>query len=131
MKRLIKLIAGLLIGPGAALAQQAVDAAGVKAAQAAGGILLDVRRPGELTKSGLVRGARHADFTSPEFAQRLAALQLDKAQPVVVYCHSGGRAQLVAQQLQQQGYQVRWFDGMLSELKAAGVPFEPWTGAAK
>lgn len=128
---MISVAVGLVMLSGVALAQPTVDAAGVKAAQAASGILLDVRRPGELTKSGLVRGARHADFTSPEFAQRLAALQLDKAQPVVVYCHSGGRAQLVAQQLQQQGYQVRWFDGMLSELKAAGVPFEPWTGAAK
>ncbi len=121
----------LLMLSGAALAQPTVDAAGVKAAQAAGSILLDVRRPGELTKSGLVKGAQHADMTSPEFAQRLSALQLDKAKPVVVYCHSGGRAQLVAQKLQQQGYQVRWFDGMLSELKAAGVPFEPWSGAPK
>lgn len=112
-----------------------VDAAAFKqlAAQqgAAAPLVLDVRRPGELTRSGLVRGARHADFTSPDYAAALAALLPPPGRPVLIYCHSGGRAQLAAQALAAQGYTVRWFDGMLSELKAAGVPFDVWTGPSR
>lgn len=116
-------------------AQTAIGAEAFKqwAARAASGqaVLLDVRRPGELTKSGLVAGARHADFTSPDYANTLAALLPNSSTPLVIYCHSGGRARLAAEALQAKGYTVHWFDGMLSELQSAGVRFETWKGPAK
>lgn len=125
------LLAALLLSATVASAQMAVNATEFARLVAEGkGKTLDVRRPGELTKSGIVSGAQHLDFTSPEFQQGLGTL--DPKQPLYIYCHSGGRAKLTAEQLQQKGFaRVIYFDGMLSELIAAKVPFVPWTGPSK
>ncbi|MGB1558224.1 MAG: rhodanese-like domain-containing protein, partial [Oceanococcaceae bacterium] len=56
----------------------------------------------------------------------LAALALDPAQPVLLYCRSGGRAEKAGQWLQQMGHtQVRVLrPGGFAELKASGLPTE-------
>lgn len=125
------LLVALLLSATAVSAQTAVNATEFARLVAEGkGKVLDVRRPGELAKSGIVRGAQHLDFTSPEFQKGLATL--DPAQPLYIYCHSGGRSLLTAEQLQKRGFtRVIYFDGMLSELKAANIPFVPWTGPSK
>ena len=66
-----------------------------------GTLLLDVRRPDEFA-AGHLPGAVNLDVTSPEFAQRVAAL--DKAQPTYVYCRSGARSATAAAQLTGAGF---------------------------
>lgn len=86
----------------------AVDPAGARAAApshreviARGGVLLDVRTPGEFA-SGHVAGA--LNIPVDELARRAAELPADK--PVVIYCRSGRRSAVAAELLRAQGRSV-------------------------
>jgi predicted CxxxxCH...CXXCH cytochrome family protein len=65
-----------------------------------GALLLDVRTPGEFD-SGHVHGAVNIPVQS--LAQRLGELP-STDQPIVVYCHSGGRSASAASMLRQAGW---------------------------
>lgn len=64
-------------------------------------VLLDVRRREEFAQ-GHLRGARHLEVTSPDFAQRVA--NLDSTRPTYVYCRSGARSANAAKQLKAAGF---------------------------
>ena len=64
-------------------------------------VLLDVRRREEFAQ-GHLRGARHLEVTSPDFAQRVA--NLDSTRPTYVYCRSGARSATAATQLKAAGF---------------------------
>lgn len=67
---------------------------------AQGAQLLDVRNAAELTQ-GMLPNARHIPMhLIPLHANEL----LDKPQPLVVYCHMGGRSAQVCHWLAQQGH---------------------------
>lgn len=68
---------------------------------ARGGVLLDVRTPGEFA-DGHVAGA--LNIPVDELARRAAELPADK--PVVVYCRSGRRSAIAAELLSAQGRTV-------------------------
>ena len=51
--------------------------------------VLDVRTPEEFA-AGHIAGAKNIDFTDPNFAKNLAAL--DKTKPYLVHCAGGGRS---------------------------------------
>ena len=63
-------------------------------------ILLDVRTPGEFVERHLA-GALNIDNNGPDFNSRIG--NLDKTQPVYVYCLSGGRSAAAAPTLNDKG----------------------------
>lgn len=63
--------------------------------------LIDVRTPAEFG-DGHLPNATNINSQSPDFAQSLS--QLDKSQPVYVYCMSGGRSKGAVAKLHELGY---------------------------
>ena len=97
-------------------------------ASTAGGVILDVREPGEV-QAGRVGG----DFihiprgllepkACAESGMGEPALLAARAKPVMVLCASGGRAALAAVTLKELGYDARIIDGGFNGWKAAGLP---------
>ncbi len=85
-------------------------------------VVLDVRTSGEIAK-GMIAGARHMDYNSPDFRQQAASLPKDK--PVLVYCLSGGRSKAAADYLRRQGYaEVTELQGGILQWKAANLALE-------
>jgi rhodanese-related sulfurtransferase len=64
-------------------------------------ILLDVRTPQEFAE-GHLSGARNLDFSSEGFAAALTGM--DKSVAYMVYCKSGRRSAMAAEQMQEAGF---------------------------
>jgi len=99
-------------------------------AQPCAGVLIDVREPFEF-EAGHLAGAINIPRGVLEFqvdghpvvANAGSAAASHKAQPVVVYCRTGGRSALAALSLQQMGYtDVRSIAGGIAGWTAAGLP---------
>jgi rhodanese-related sulfurtransferase len=87
-----------------------------------GGILLDVRTPGE-TARARIAGASLVDLTDPRFEQRISLMQKNK--PVFIYCASGSRSAAAARILQRQGFgQIYDLGPGLMGWMRAGLPVE-------
>ena len=85
-------------------------------------ILLDVRTPGEFGERHLA-GALNIDYNGADFDARIE--KLDKAQPVYVYCLSGGRSAAAAQTLTEIGFtKVFEMNGGISRWIAENHPVE-------
>ena len=65
-------------------------------------VILDVRTPGEFDE-GHIPNAINIDIKDPKFKAK--AGELDKSQPVLVYCKSGRRSLAAAAILEQEGFQ--------------------------
>jgi len=63
--------------------------------------VVDVRTPQEVAQ-GAIDGATNIDFRAADFNDQIAAL--DKEQPILVYCKSGGRSGKTADLLVKQGF---------------------------
>lgn len=102
---------------------QTVDVSAAAALVRSGVTVVDVRSAEEW-QEGHLQVARWSPIDRGE--EGLAALELDPAQPVLLYCRSGGRAEKAGQWLQQMGHtQVRVLrPGGFAELKASGLPTE-------
>ena len=88
-----------------------------------GSVTIDVRTPAEYA-TGHVDGAINLDVESGDFASGIAALP--KETTYNVYCRSGRRSALAAEQLADAGFaSVVNLDGGLADLQAAGVPVVP------
>ncbi|HEU0244031.1 MAG TPA: rhodanese-like domain-containing protein [Candidatus Limnocylindrales bacterium] len=81
--------------------------------------VLDVRTPAEFA-AGHVAGARNLDVEAPGFAAQLGAL--DPAGAYLVYCHSGRRSALAAEQMAKAGFGDIVDGGAMADLVAAGAP---------
>jgi phage shock protein E len=82
--------------------------------------LLDVRTSEEFAE-GHVPGAKNVPVR--ELDGRLADIPKDR--PVVVYCHSGGRAKLASNLLRERGYtNVVEMTGSMMAWEAAQLPVE-------
>ena len=77
--------------------------------------LVDVRTAEEYAEGHIV-GAINIDVQSPDFAEKISVL--DKNRKVAVYCRSGRRSKMAAEQLTAAGYKVIDLDG--------GI--QSWTG---
>lgn len=66
------------------------------------GVLIDLRTPEEIKKTGIIKGAVEMDFLSAEFESKLD--KLDKKQTYYVYCAGGGRSAECAQQMIDKGF---------------------------
>ena len=90
--------------------------------EAQGGLLLDVRTPGEVAR-GKLAGASVLDFNGPKFEQKLSLIARDK--PVFVYCASGNRSGQAAALMTKLGFtKVYNLAGGIGAWKAGGLPVE-------
>ena len=71
------------------------------AVEKSGAVLLDVRTPGEYA-AGHLSKAINIDMEAADFAQRLAAL--DKSAGYALYCRTGHRSGLAAEQMRAAGF---------------------------
>jgi phage shock protein E len=81
--------------------QHLTPAAFAEAARQQGTILVDVRTTEEYA-AGHIEGARNIDVEAADFAQRIAAL--DKSASYALYCKSGHRSGIAAQQMLAAGF---------------------------
>jgi len=84
------------------------------------GILLDVRSPDE-TRDGIIEGATTMDFYEDDFKNRI--MELDRDQPVYIYCASGNRSGQTAKMLKDAGFEeVYNLEGGITEWEESGKP---------
>jgi len=92
-------------------------------------LLVDVRDPSEVEKTGKLKGAVNVsrgmlEFRAdPESPYHDARFSKDKS--VILYCASGGRSALSGQALQQLGYTKVHNLGSFKDGTDAGLPTEP------
>ena len=92
--------------------------------------LLDVRTASEYRNGHLISAMQANWNNEPEFAERIAAL--NKQQPVLVYCASGGRSKAAATWLAKNGFtDIREMQGGFSAWKRMDKPFESITNAVQ
>ena len=98
-----------------------VDVETAVAAVRGGMTVVDVRSDGEWS-AGHLQGARHLPLSTLELA--LPASDLDRGQPVLLHCASGGRAARANRQFTAAGFtDVRVLrPGGYNELSEAGLP---------
>ena len=83
-------------------------------------LVLDVRTPGEVAE-GKIEGATVIDFQGATFSSVID--QLDKEQPVLVYCAVGGRSGNTMALMKSKGFkEVYNLDGGIKAWNAAGKP---------
>ena len=82
--------------------------------------LLDVRTPDEWLEGTIAR-AILINYHSNDFKEKIKAL--NKEQPIVVYCATGGRSMKASKIIVEAGYQkVYNLDGGISEWKQKNYP---------
>jgi len=75
-----------------------------------GGLLIDIRRPDEWQKTGVIRGSKtitlfdRSGKVQPDFFQKLKQAAPDPRRPVAVICRTGNRSRAGSQILKQLGY---------------------------
>lgn len=79
-------------------------------------LLLDIREPEELLKDETIPGSTHIPmgkiFTS------VADGTISKEKPIVVFCRSGKRANIVEQELSAMGFDIQALEGGLQKLRS-------------
>jgi rhodanese-related sulfurtransferase len=83
--------------------------------------VIDVRTPAEFEQAHVV-GAINIDVEAPDFAERIA--ELDPETPYLLYCRTGRRSALAAQQMSEAGFTDLADAGGLVDLARAGAPVE-------
>ncbi|MBZ0206182.1 MAG: thioredoxin fold domain-containing protein [Flavobacteriales bacterium] len=90
--------------------------------------LLDVRTPQEFANGHLAH-ALNWDWNNREFKKQVA--QLDKTEPLLVYCLSGGRSGAAMKALERNGFQeVYELKGGIMKWRSAGLPETTGTATA-
>ena len=82
--------------------------------------LLDVRTPAEYAQ-GHLAGSVNVDVQSPDFLDRVRAMDLPGDGPVYLYCRSGNRSGTAAGLLRQLGHAGALNVGGFEALAAAGA----------
>ena len=92
-------------------------------------LLVDVRDPSEVEKTGKLKGAVNVSRGMLEFRADPESPYHDpdfsKDKSVILYCASGGRSALSGQALQQLGYAKVHNLGAFKDAAEAGFPTEP------
>ena len=84
-------------------------------------VVIDVRTPAEYA-AGHVAGALNIDVEGQDFAASIE--ELDKDASYLVYCRSGRRSAIAAEQMADAGFTDIADAGGLAELAEAGAPLE-------
>jgi sulfur-carrier protein adenylyltransferase/sulfurtransferase len=74
-------------------------------------VILDVREPHEIAIAALPKTERTVQIPLGQLPARVGELNQYKGEEIVVYCRSGGRSQMAANFLQQNGFQARNLTG--------------------
>ncbi len=86
-------------------------------------VLVDVRTDAEVA-GGMIPGAIQIDIQGTDLDQRID--NLDKTQPVFVYCAMGARSSAMASMLSQKGFtKIYNAESGINAWKAAGFPIAP------
>jgi rhodanese-related sulfurtransferase len=92
-------------------------------------LIVDVRDPSEVEKSGKIKGAVNVSRGMLEFRADPESQYHDPAfqqgKTVLTYCASGGRSALAGQTLKEMGYRTVYNIGGFKELADAGLETEP------
>jgi rhodanese-related sulfurtransferase len=92
-------------------------------------LVVDVRDPTEVAKSGKIKGAVNHSRGMLEFRADPESPYHDpafeKVKTVLVYCASGGRSALAGAALKELGYSEVYNIGGFNELTEAGLETEP------
>ena len=92
-------------------------------------LIVDVRDPSEVEKSGKIKGAVNVSRGMLEFRADSESQYhnpaFDKGKTVLTYCASGGRSALAGQTLKEMGYRTVYNIGGFKELADAGLETEP------
>ena len=83
--------------------------------------VIDVRTPDEYA-AGHLAGAQNIDVEAADFASRISSL--DKETPYLLYCRSGRRSAIAAEQMAKAGFTDIVDGGGMADLVAAGAPTE-------
>jgi phage shock protein E len=83
--------------------------------------VIDVRTPAEYAEAHVV-GALNIDVQSADFTTRVE--ELDKDEPYLIYCHSGRRSAIAADQMAEAGFTDIADAGGLTDLATAGAAIE-------
>ncbi len=84
---------------------------------------IDVRSPQERNSDGYIAGSSDIDIRSPDFDQKLDAL--DKNKIIVFYCHAGNRSATASQKADNAGFKdVYMIEGGISAWKSHGLPVQ-------
>jgi thioredoxin len=81
--------------------------------------LLDVRTPGEFSQ-GHIPNAVNYDWLGNKFDEQTK--DLDKTQPVYLYCQSGGRSASAAKKLVSEGFEVYELKGGMMNWRSQNMP---------
>lgn len=82
--------------------------------------IVDVRTPEEFL-NGHIANAKNIDWNGEDFDKQIAVL--DKTEPVLVYCLSGGRSSSAASKMRNDGFkQVYELDGGMMKWRNANLP---------
>ena len=84
-------------------------------------VVIDVRTPSEYA-AGHIAGAQNISVEATDFASRIASL--DKTAAYLVYCHSGRRSAIAADQMAAAGFRDIVDGGGMADLVAAGARVE-------
>jgi phage shock protein E len=84
-------------------------------------VVIDVRTPEEYA-AGHIAGAENISVEAADFASRISSL--DKTAAYLVYCHSGRRSAVAADQMVAAGFSDIVDAGGMADLAAAGAPLE-------
>jgi len=84
-------------------------------------VVIDVRTPAEYA-AGHIAGARNIDVEAADFSSRISTL--GRTASYLVYCHSGRRSAIAAQQMAAAGFGDIADGGGMADLVAAGAPVE-------
>ena len=83
--------------------------------------VIDVRTPAEY-EQGHVVGAININVESPDFGDQIA--ELDKDEPYLLYCRSGRRSDIAADEMAEAGFTDIADAGGIADLANAGAPIE-------
>jgi rhodanese-related sulfurtransferase len=122
----LALVLATAVVAGCSGSTSAPEAGGVRTVAAAEAVklldsraVIDVRTPAEYA-AGHLAGAQNIDVEAADFGTRIAAL--DKNAPYLLYCRSGRRSAIAADQMKQAGFTDVVDAGGLTDLVAAGAP---------
>ncbi len=105
-------------GSGSAVKKpSSADAAGMVGTR----VVIDVRTPAEYA-AGHLAGAQNIDVEAGDFGTRIASL--DKSAAYLLYCRSGRRSAIAADQMASAGFKDIVDGGGMDALVAAGAPVE-------
>lgn len=83
--------------------------------------LVDVRTPEEF-EGGHITNAKNINWNGDDFTTQIE--KLDKSQPILVYCLSGGRSAAAAKAMKEKGFQVYEMTGGMMAWRATNLPEE-------